>query len=474
MRRFASRIVAAGVLLVSTSCRVANLGTGVALGPFVDVFEAPEGRARQTNVLGPIVESAMDAEGATFAVRPLFVGTAKPQESRDEVKFLWPLGRYYSTPTEAFVRVLPLYFDRTWLSGEGWQRDWALFPILFGGTTPSQGGYFAVFPLFGTLKGYLARDEIHFILFPIYFDTRVGETHSVGVLWPFISVSRGPESSAVSVLPFYGYRSREGVYDRRFVLWPFFQWGHEAMDTDDPKSWVFAWPFYGQETSPSSSRHVVLWPFFSWANNDRTGYVAYDAPWPILKREKGRDIDRFRIWPLFGWTREKEIDSTFLLWPFIWDRHEHTDWTQGDHFYILPFLISMKRQTVGEPGESSYLKLWPLFYSDRSASGDSDFQIGTLVPFRLEGFEEVYGFLWSLYRRTEKADGSGHEETWLRTYSHRWAADFEEYRIPILWAYRRGPRGEVNHSFLLGLIQYESDVSGAGLRFFYLPRFPRW
>jgi hypothetical protein len=459
-------------LFGASSCK--NLGPETSMWPLVDTYEAPGGRASEVDVFGPILESSVDAEMETFALRPLFVSTARPREGTEDTKFVWPFGRSLTTPMESFVRVFPIYSDRTWLTAEGWQHDWFVLPILAGGTTPTRGSYFSFFPFAGNLKGQLGRDEINFILFPIYSDTRVGETKSVNVLWPIVSVSKGPGMHAVSVLPFYGYREKEGTHDRHYVLWPFVQWGHEKQDTDDPTSWTFVWPFYGVESSPTSESHTVLWPFFSWSSNQRTGYSAYDAPWPILKREKGKDIDRFRVWPLFGWNNSSELESTFVLWPFVWNRHEHTSWTTSHQFYVLPFVYSVDRQQAGDPNTSNYFKLWPLFYRDRSANGALDFQFLTLVPFRLEGFEDVYGFLWSLYHRTTRPDGSGREETWLRSFVHRWGPDFDEYRVPLLWSYRQDAAGHVNHSFLFGLVQYESDADGAGLRFFYLPRFPSW
>ena len=199
IRTLGLRLLTAAVLSSASACRFTNLGSETALWPIIDTYEAPEGRSAETDVFGPILESSVDAESQTFALRPLFVATTHPRQNKEDVKFVWPFGQYVSTPMESFVRVFPIYSNRTWLTGDGWQRDWFVLPLFAGGTTPTRGSYFAFFPFGGTLKGQLARDEINFILFPIYSDTRVGETNSVNVLWPIISVSKGPGMTAVSV-----------------------------------------------------------------------------------------------------------------------------------------------------------------------------------------------------------------------------------------------------------------------------------
>ena len=272
------------LLLLAQGCRTIEGTTGIP--PFYERYPTPS--------------SVSTREGSEVFFRPL--GSLEHSEHETtRLRILMPFLDFRWGERGRRYWVLPLYLYRSLpqpFSGE--DVDWMLFPIIYGGRDPDEGSYFAVFPLGGTLKGVLGKDEIQFVLFPIYVHARDRRRHSLHVLWPFYNKVWGGDWSGSRLWPFYGrYRSHadpeELRYDRWFVLWPFYIRRRDQLHLN-PTEMVFYFPFYGQRINPRAQSYAYLWPLFLThydSKYDRKSYMGVLFPYRITDGQTD-------IWPFFG------------------------------------------------------------------------------------------------------------------------------------------------------------------------------
>src|SRR5690606_32818159 len=102
-------------------------------------------------------------------------------------------------------------------------------------------------------------------------------------LWPLIGVGACAENdhSWFRVAPLYGHDIEPGRHDRRFLLWPFFAWSTENIDTNAPVHSVWIWPLFGWRTGRTVGGWMALWPFFqhTWKHDHFTHMNLF---WPLF------------------------------------------------------------------------------------------------------------------------------------------------------------------------------------------------
>jgi hypothetical protein len=272
---------------------------------------------------------------------------------------------------------LPLFFYKSFpqpLGGE--DVDWLLMPFFLGGSDPDEGSYFAFFPLAGNIKGLLAKDEIHFILFPVYWQARDRGRESLHVLWPFVNTVWGGDWTGGRLWPFHGrYRSftEEGElrYDRNFYLWPFYIHRDDQMHLS-PTELEFFFPFYGTRRNRQVETSTYLWPLFQTTYErryDRRSFMGYLIPYRVTEGQTD-------IWPFFGLKKTsralagsliaRRTYREFCLWPI-----QRYDWGadglgESTRFWLLPLYWHfhyIDNDTLETRSESRY---WPLLRYRRS------------------------------------------------------------------------------------------------------------
>ena len=97
--------------------------------------------------------------------------------------------------------------------------------------------------LYGTRRELLFYDEVSFVLFPSTATRGLGICTPKTYFWPFFSRSTGEGIARARVFPLYGYSKKEGVYDHRFICWPFFT----AVDMEEePYGGLCSFHFMGK------------------------------------------------------------------------------------------------------------------------------------------------------------------------------------------------------------------------------------
>ncbi len=409
--------------------------------------------------LFPFYDNLTTEQGSFFAVRPFYSHTVvKEGQIRD---YFWPLYSRKDFKDEQSSRALIFWFTHKFDSKDASPRDrnW-LLPVYFQGRDVNGKGYFALFPLGGTIKEFLGRDEIMFVLFPVYGQSRINDVKTTSVFWPIYSHTRGEGIQRDRVFPIYGKSVLEGKYDKRFVLWPFWTSAEYFYPGDAGKSWIL-FPVCGQSKLEQEKTLWVLPPFFRFTKGEKQDRLF--CPWPFVQKIDSKPHSKFYIWPLWGEDRYAAgpTHRTFLFWPLLWSEKTGDDNLLRTHRMALPFFyqdysvqrekdVSLEKQTT----VSNYWKIWPLMSWQRE--GDvSRFRMLELWPLKNSApVERNWAPLWTLYKRTNNDGIIRKDVLWFAWHSEKEpAVERKEW------------------SLLKGLLAYKREGESQNLRLFYFIRF---
>ena len=167
-----------------------------------------------------------------------------PSLSLKEFDFLYPLltyDRYGSQYRWQLGQVLSFAGGPT--QTETNRDRFTLFPLYFQqrSTDPNEN-YTALVPFYGHLKHRLFRDEIFFVMFPLYSETRKRDVVTDNYLWPFFDLRHGDGLHGWQFWPLVGREHKDVTtrtndlddvetvpgHDDFFALWPLFFNNHPA------------------------------------------------------------------------------------------------------------------------------------------------------------------------------------------------------------------------------------------------------
>jgi hypothetical protein len=461
-----------------------DAGTGAGtwnLWPLYDERDDPVDRMHVQSGLGPLLtfSRSPDSTVETAGFRPFFHWRKDTAPDRLEWEFLYPVISYSRVEEDSKFQFLQiLNFRHEGSDPKAREHRFDLFPFYMSGTTETGEEYRAVFPFFGRVLNRMFQDEAEFVLFPLYARfVRLGvETQYFP--WPILSVTRGENVSGFRFVPLYGQEVKEGVYEKRFALWPLFLHQRTGLDGDNPEETLSILPLYVSQRSKNRDSTTILWPFFTYTEDRERHYEEWDAVWPLIRivRGEGRSLNQFL--PLFSvehrllrdqlFLREMKRNILILLFPLYVRTEEEIPGSRTVRDRVLFWLYSDTRQE-GKDGSARRIDVWPLFRYIRDREGAVEFQ--TLAPLEAlmpgnEKFERNYSPIWALYTyRRNPAGDSAHSFLWnLVRHEETSAGRSIEILGPFL-AYRE--RGEdAQLSFLAGLFEYEVKHGVRSVRLF--------
>jgi len=236
--------------------------------------------------------------------------------------------------------------------------------------------------------------------------------------------------------PLFVRRTREDAVYWRFLL--SYYWNWDMNDSDSP--WRFwSLPFYFQGRDHRGEPYLALFPlagsihdFFFW---DRINFVLFPLfvqsqmneiqansfLWPFISRTEGPGIERFRIFPFYGYnTRENEGRRTFVLWPFWNQVHYTLPRNPGRGWILFPLAGHLQRANeetwwvippffryTRSDKQNQFFGPWPLL---QTAEGEVDkFYLFPFYGRKSHAGKEQRFFLWPL----------GHHETAERRTGHK-------------------------------------------------------
>ena len=459
-----------GLLLASLAAGTA--ADGPHAGLLFDHFPLTLSPGYRTEALGPLFYSE-DREGeTTWGVPPLFTDWRDPEIGAEEFDLAYPIITYSRFGPEYRWQLLQvLSFAGGQNQQEQGSRRFTLFPLYFQQrSAASNANYSALFPLYGHLQNRLFRDEIFFVLFPLYGQSRKKDVVTDNYLFPVFHLRHGDGLSGWQFWPLVGHEHKDvttrtnnfgdseviGGHDRLFVLWPIYFNTRSGIGTDNPERQQAVLPLYSYSRSPRRDSTTLLWPFFSHITDREKKYTEWQTPWPLIEFARGEGKTTSRVWPFYSHAENTNLESAFFLWPLYKYNRFHTDTVERERTRILFFLYSDTVQKNLETGAAQRrIDFWPLFTHRREYNGSSRLQILSLLEPLLpnsKSIERNYSPLWSVWRSEHNAKtGAASQSLLWNLYRHETTADARKC------------------SLLFGLFQYQSGSEGKRLRLFFIP-----
>lgn len=470
MLRRRSNLVLLLLVLCCASPSWAGDATVFTLWPLVDYRSSEAADYRSLHLLGPLIKFETKANETEYALRPLFYHAAD-DKGFSQTEVLYPLSVERSQPDTDYFDILHLLNFDFGAREQGSSNQFYLFPFLFYGDEPEFGRYAAFFPFGGTLHGWFGRDRINFVLFPLYSHTERGTTQTDHFVWPFFSRTVGERESGFSIWPIYGQSRKEGVYNKRFFLWPIFFDQEVALNTGKPVSRKAVLPFWFEHESRDYSQRTILWPFFTWIQDRAGEYEQWDAPWPLVRITHGSTRHGLRLLPFYADETIESLRKRWFLWPVYKIEELTTDQIVRQRHRILFFLYSdLIEKKLDTGSEKRRIDLWPLFSYHRE-NGVSRLNaiafIDSVFPDH-QAIERSWSPLWRVYQQRWDDQGNLVISVLWNLYWHERQKDRLALELFPLLDYTRDS-GETRFRLLKGLVKVRGEDDLTCLSLAYLP-----
>jgi len=453
--------------------------------PLLYMQDSPDEQLQTGEWLWPFIfNKRLDAYDTAWGFRPLFcvrdTDTASGPVKRRQV--LWPIFEHRTSPEGKQTQLIPLYFYRSKntdekLSGTRKQisdryakKIFIVFPLILGGTK-QQEDYLAVFPFGGRLVGWLSADEIKFVLWPLYTWARKEEQESVVILWPFYSRTHSPVVDAWRLWPLAGHSTKDGEYEKLFLLWPFFNYQRLGLSDEEPGHAVMVFPFYAQKKKKDYQAKSVLWPLYGFSHNERIQQKQWNAPWPIVTIVESPKKHTRWFWPLAGWQKTDKRSSAFYLWPVFTAKQYDTKIQAESRRNVFPFYSGRRSFFKDKDVRRHRVKFWPLFYYDRVRPGACRFYM--ISPLWFEQDKNVlanYAPFWHIWDYERDKDGNVRSGLIARLFTYRRRGREKHMDLVHMFAYSRSDQSK-KISFLKGFLEYERTEEHKMWRFLYFLKF---
>ena len=429
------------------------------------------GEGRQA--LGPILGWENTDSGNLFRVSPFFSLYRNPNIPQAELEVLYPLLTLDRFGPEYRLQLLQViaFAGGERSDGPG-ARRFTLFPIYFQQRSANpELNYTAVVPFYGRLKNRLFRDEIFFVMLPLYLQTVKREVVTDNYLFPIFHLRHGPGLEGWQVWPLIGREHKEVTsrtnnwgdvvvvpgHDKFSLLWPIYFNNTLGIGTTNLQEQLLVLPFYASQVSSNRVVKNYGWPigYTHIIDRDRK-YEEWGFPWPLVVFARGEGKTVNRLWPLFGRAKNPILQSDFYLWPIYKYNRATAPPLDRERTRILLFLYSdLIERDMTNNTALHRVDLWPLFTWRKDHQDRQRLQVlaplEPLLPHN-KSIERLYSPLWSVYTQEENP------ETGASSKSLLWNLFRCEHRP-----------GSRKHSFLFGLFQHEKIEGKTRWRVFYIP-----
>lgn len=322
--------------------------------------------------------------------------------------------------------------------------------------------YTAVVPFYGHLKNRLFRDEIKFIMFPLYSETRKKEVITDNYLFPVFDVRYGDHVKGWQVWPVFGVEHKksslrtnsldevetDGGYDKYFAAWPFYFQERGGLDTTNQTKSLAVVPFYCRNHSATRDVTSYGWPLgFNVIEDRAKNYEEHDFLWPLNVVARG-DRTVTRVFPFYSQARNRDLESDFYLWPVYKFNRLESGPLERRRTRIMFFLYSDIVETNREAGGLfERTDFWPFYSVRRDMNGDYRWQTLAIVePFfpNNRSMKREYSQVYSFWR-CEKNNKTGASSQSLFWNLYRREATPHSKKCSLLFGlyqYQSGPDGQ--------------------------------
>ena len=445
-------------------------GTITTLWPLFDYRSSPATGYSNLSILGPLFKREHSGNAETTAIRPLFFNKTTP--GSEESDYLYPIASSSSSAGASESQILKLFQRHASHTGTAEEKhDSMLFPFYISGTSEKYGPYTSVFPFYGDIYERFWRDEYHYTLFPLYGRTVKKGTTSTNYLYPFFNTVSGDKESGFHFWPIYGQSAKEEVYEKRFVLWPFYIRESLGKNTDNPTENLNLLPFYAQSRSPRRSSTYAPWPFCGVVRNADGTAVERDFVWPFWMVARDKDSSTERYLPFYSESRTKSTASRWVMWPLY--RHETIDSPEfrQDRTSLLYFLFRHADESWPTAGKDrAQSTFWPLYAWKRDEDGTRTLSLPALVEpvIWTDGVERNWAPLWRFFIAKWDAKGDGATSILWNLYWREKRGDESAWELSPLVSYRSTRQGS-EFRLLKGLFGYATEKGGTSVSVLWIP-----
>lgn len=428
---------------------------------------------RRTEAAGPFFYSQKLASGERiWAIPPFFSRDTNAAVEYREDDYLYPLVTDDNYGREHRWQFCQLFSTASGMEPDGnIEKRVTVYPIYFRQRSrDTNENYTALVPFYGHLKHRLMRDEIFFVMFPLYSETRKKDVVTDNYLYPFFDVHHGDGLQGWQFWPIVGAEHKimttqtngfgdvttNGGFKRSFFLWPVHFKQDNGIGTKNPEKVRASIPLYVISRSPARDSTTVLWPFFSWIDDRADKYREWQGPWPLVIYTRGEGKTTSRVWPLYSQSHNSTLESDSYLWPLYQYHREHADpLDRRSTRWLFYAYVHVTEKNTQTDAQKDRLDMWPFFIWRKDFSGSSRLQILALmepVVGENSGINRNWSPVWSLWREEWNPKKGAHSQSFL-------------------WnLYRRETTMESKKcSLLFGLFQYQSDGKNKKVRLFYIP-----
>jgi hypothetical protein len=444
----------------------------VSAGFIFDRFKLTLEDGLRTEAAGPFYYSQQAGNEEVLAVPPFYSSNQDPTANRDEQDVLYPFmtrTRYGHERRWQFFELFSISSGHE--PDEETTRRVTIFPLYFQQRAADTNlDYTAVVPFYGRLKHRLFKDEIYFVMFPFYVETRKRDLVTDNYVYPLIDIRHGNGLAGWQFWPFAGREHKDVTtqtngfgdvstvpgFDHSFYLWPFDLSQDDNLGTDNQEKFRASIPFFAITRSPQRDATTILWPFFTVIDDRGQKFHEWQAPWPLVIFTHGESLTTSRVFPLFSLAHSPTREADSYLWPLYVYTSFHQDpldQRRTRFAYYLYDRLSQKNTETGQ--ERVRLDLWPFFTWHHEFNGNERLQVmAPLEPGVPDnpGIERNWSPLWSLWRAENNPQTGASSQS-------------------LLWnLYRRNQTPEQSKvSCLFGLYQWQAETGEKSLRLFYIP-----
>ncbi len=398
------------VLILLLTCACAHTGPQhLNIWPLVYYHEDDRDDSTTLSVLTPIVYYHRGKGAREFSVRPVF--SFKKDESAEStvIDILYPLIKYKKRGIDRKLRVFPIMKDETVDVFPNKTRTAHDYFPLYWGRSEDGVRYGGLFPLYGTVKDRFGKDDILFILWPVYSRTVEDSMVSHTALWPIFRVSSGETGHGLSVFPLWGHEETTGKNYRTFILFPLVTFAGNDLDTRSPVTDTIIIPFYVGRRTPTSRSNSILWPFFSATRSEPTNYRKVNAPWPLISFARSDTLSLIQVAPFYRkrvTTGADSIDERmYILYP-IFSHSALTSPEKTEESFRFMLIDKYVRSTYPDGTDDLWVYLFPLYDHRKLKTGQDTTVVFYPLPLYDDGFKRNYLPLFEVFRRETTADGT--------------------------------------------------------------------
>jgi hypothetical protein len=431
-----------GFLIGFAICLVPSFIYPLNLWPLL-TYES-DNETKTVKVLGPFGFWQKSLEGLEGGIRPLF---SLKTEGYERIDILYPLGGVEEKEGLRRGYFFPFLNFET--------HKFFSFFTLYWGKSEEGEAYWGLFPLFGEIKDRFRRDEIDFVLWPLY--TRVIDkgTTTYKFLWPFFKLYKG-KTEGIDLFPFWGHRVSERG-EKGFTLWPFYVWQDEKF-MEAQFSLRLYFPFYASLKTPTYESVFLLPPFLH-HKHFKEGQKRWEF-WPFL----AFDDKEQKVFPLFRNKEALNEKSFWFLWPLYTYDYTEVSGTkmQKERFMLIGL---MERETFNDEEKVNIFNLWPLF-SVSKENDEEEFLFPFLIPLKNEGFKRNWLPILTLISYKSKGPKVDFDMLW-GLFHFKKSPEFSYWRIGFLID-RKFTHNTSRLRLLGGLISISKENDTLKLKFFDL------